>query len=233
MTQPEFPTRRARRLHALANANVPSAHTVGHRADTASLPVLRGADTADVPAAHGADAAGLTYLHSADTADVPARHGADTADLTHLRPDGSAHMVDVGEKPVTPRRAVAHATVVTRADVVHAVIEGSLPKGEAISTARIAGIMAAKQTSNLIPLCHPLPLTAITVDITGDLDRLHVVATVATTAVTGVEMEALTAASVAALTLYDMIKGVDKLATLTDIRVVEKSGGRSGDWSRP
>ena len=108
-----------------------------------------------------------------------------------------------------------------------------MPKGEAIGTARIAGIMAAKQTSNLIPLCHPLPLSSITVDITGDLDRLHVVVTVAATAVTGVEMEALTAASVAALTLYDMIKGVDKLATITDIRVVEKSGGRSGDWSRP
>ena len=233
MTHPEFPTRRARRLHALANANMPSTHTVGHRADTASLPVAHGADTASLPAGHRADTASLPTAHGADAADLPTRHAADAADLTHLRPDGSAHMVDVGEKPVTPRRAVAHATVVTRADVVHAVIEGSLPKGEAISIARIAGIMAAKQTSNLIPLCHPLPLTAITIDITGDLDRLQVVATVATTAVTGVEMEALTAASVAALTLYDMIKGVDKLATLTDIRVVEKSGGRSGDWSRP
>ena len=153
--------------------------------------------------------------------------------LSHLRADGSAHMVDVSEKIVTHRRAVAHATVITRADVVHAVVDGSLPKGEAIGTARIAGIMAAKQTSNLIPLCHPLPLSSITVDISGELDRLHVVVTVVATAVTGVEMEALTAASVAALTLYDMIKGVDKLATITDIRVVEKSGGRSGDWSRP
>jgi cyclic pyranopterin phosphate synthase len=101
-----------------------------------------------------------------------------------------------------------------------------------LGTARIAGIMAAKQTSSLIPLCHPLPLTSITVDITGSADRLTVVATVATTAVTGVEMEALTGASVAALTLYDMIKAVDKLAVITDIQVLEKQGGKSGDWKR-
>jgi cyclic pyranopterin phosphate synthase len=122
--------------------------------------------------------------------------------------------------------------LVTRADVVAAVLTGDLPKGEAISTARIAGILAAKQTSALIPLCHPLPLTSITVDITGASDRLTVVATVATTSQTGVEMEALTAASVAALTLYDMIKAVDKLAVIGDIKVLEKSGGKSGDWVR-
>lgn len=143
-------------------------------------------------------------------------------------------MVDVGGKTVTGRRAVAQAVLLTRADVVAAVLSGDLPKGEAIGTARIAGIMGAKQTSALIPLCHPLPLTSITVDITSPVaDRLLVRATVATNAVTGVEMEALTAASVAALTLYDMIKAVDKLASITEILVVEKQGGKSGDWVRP
>jgi cyclic pyranopterin phosphate synthase len=153
-------------------------------------------------------------------------------DLTHIRPDGSAHMVDVSAKEPTVRRAVAQAVLTTRADVVGAVLTGDLPKGEAIGTARIAGIMAAKQTSTLIPLCHPLPLTSIAVDITGAEDALTVIATVVTTSRTGVEMEALTAASVAALTLYDMIKAVDKLAVIGDIKVLEKSGGKSGDWSR-
>jgi cyclic pyranopterin phosphate synthase len=154
-------------------------------------------------------------------------------DLTHLRDDGSAHMVDVSGKATTARRAVAQAVLVTREDVVARVLVGDLPKGEAIGTARIAGIMAAKQTSALIPLCHPLPLTSITVDVTGSANELTVVATVATTSQTGVEMEALTAASVAALTLYDMIKAVDKVAVITDIRVLEKQGGKSGDWSAP
>jgi cyclic pyranopterin phosphate synthase len=154
------------------------------------------------------------------------------SDLTHIRDDGSAHMVDVSAKESTARRAVAQAVLTTRADVVAAVLTGDLPKGEAIGTARIAGILAAKQTSSLIPLCHPLPLTSITVDITGAGDALTVIATVATTAQTGVEMEALTAASIAALTLYDMIKAVDKLAVIGDITVLEKSGGKSGDWSR-
>jgi cyclic pyranopterin phosphate synthase len=140
--------------------------------------------------------------------------------------------VDVSGKEPSARRAVAQAVLTTRADVVAAVLAGDLPKGEAIGTARIAGIMAAKQTSSLIPLCHPLPLTSITVDITGAADALSVVATVATTAQTGVEMEALTAASIAALTLYDMIKAVDKLAVIGDIKVLTKSGGKSGDWSR-
>ncbi len=160
------------------------------------------------------------------------RHDHQHLALTHVRPDGSAHMVDVGGKPVTDRTATAEAVLITRADVVHAVIAGTLPKGEAVGTARIAGIMAAKQTSNLIPLCHPLALTSVTIDITGDADRLVVVARVGTSGVTGVEMEALTAASVTALTLYDMIKAVDRLASITGIRVVEKHGGKSGDWAR-
>jgi cyclic pyranopterin phosphate synthase len=142
-------------------------------------------------------------------------------------------MVDVSSKPETERRAVARAVLVTRPDVVVAVLAGSLPKGEAVGTARVAGIMAAKQTATLIPLCHPLPISSVAIDIEGDGDRVSVIATVATTSRTGVEMEALTAATVAALTLYDMIKAVDKLASITDIAVLEKQGGKSGDWARP
>ncbi len=152
--------------------------------------------------------------------------------LTHLRQDGSAHMVDVTDKAVTKRRAVAQAVLVTRPEVVSAVISGDLPKGEAVGTARIAGIMSAKQPSSLIPLCHPLPIGRIEIDITGADDRLTVVASVSTTGVTGVEMEALTAASVAALTLYDMVKAVDARAVITDVLVREKQGGKSGDWAR-
>ena len=152
--------------------------------------------------------------------------------LTHLRGDGSAHMVDVTDKAVTRRTASAQAVLVTRIDVVDAIADGSLPKGEAIGTARIAGIMAAKQTSTLIPLCHPLPLTKLDVDITPEGHRVRIVATVTTKGVTGVEMEALTAATVSALTLYDMIKAVDNRAVITDVMVLAKAGGKSGDWSR-
>ncbi|AWG02101.1 cyclic pyranopterin monophosphate synthase MoaC [Clavibacter michiganensis subsp. insidiosus] len=152
--------------------------------------------------------------------------------LTHLRQDGSAHMVDVTDKATTKRRVVAQAVLVTRPDVVASVISGDLPKGEAVGTARIAGIMAAKRTSDLIPLCHPLPIGRIEIDIAGADDRLTVVASVSTTGVTGVEMEALTAASVAALTLYDMVKAVDARAVITDVLVREKQGGKSGDWER-
>lgn len=153
-----------------------------------------------------------------------------TAKLTHVRDDGSAHMVDVSEKAVTARAATAQSVLRTRPDVLALIAEGDLPKGDALAVARIAGIMAAKQTSSLIPLCHPLPLSKVTVDFVPSGDAVTVTATVKTTAVTGVEMEALTAASVAALTLYDMIKAVDKHAVVTDIRVLEKSGGKSGDW---
>ena len=156
-----------------------------------------------------------------------------TDHLTHLRADGSAHMVDVSEKAPTVRRAIAQAVVTTRPDVVDLVVSGTLPKGEAIGTARIAGIMAAKQTATLIPLCHPLPLSAVEIDISGADAALTVVAIVSTTATTGVEMEALTAATVAALTLYDMLKAVDRAATITDVLVREKHGGKSGDWIRP
>ncbi|GAA4267669.1 cyclic pyranopterin monophosphate synthase MoaC [Frondihabitans peucedani] len=152
--------------------------------------------------------------------------------LSHVRDDGSAHMVDVTSKAETKRVALAQAVVRTRADVILQVSDGSLPKGEALGTARIAGIMAAKQTSTLIPLCHPLPIGSVTVDFEVGHDAVRVLASVSTRGVTGVEMEALTAASVAALTLFDMIKAVDKLAVIDDIKVLEKSGGKSGDWSR-
>ena len=151
--------------------------------------------------------------------------------LTHVREDGSAHMVDVSAKTETTRIATATARLRTTAEVVKLVSEGGLPKGDALAVSRVAGIMGAKQTSAPIPLCHPLPLTKVTVDFEpGDTDVV-ILATAKTKALTGVEMEALTAASVAALTLYDMIKAVDKHASITDIQVIAKSGGKSGDWS--
>ena len=153
------------------------------------------------------------------------------SDLTHLRADGSAHMVDVTDKAITRREARAQAVLVTTPDVVARIADGTLPKGEALGTARLAGIMGAKQTSTLIPLCHPLPLTKLAVDLEPQGDRVRIVANAVTNGVTGVEMEALTAATIAALTLYDMIKAVDSRAVITDVKVLAKSGGKSGDWS--
>ena len=150
--------------------------------------------------------------------------------LTHVRADGAVLMVDVTDKAETSRRASAVATVITRPDVLELLLAGELPKGEALAVSRVAGIMAAKQTSSLIPLCHPLPLSGATIDFAPGDDRVVITATVKTRGVTGVEMEALTAASVAALTLYDMIKAVDKHVVITDIHVIAKSGGKSGDW---
>ena len=154
------------------------------------------------------------------------------SDLTHLRSDGSAHMVDVTDKVSTRREARAQAVLVTRPDVIDLLASGGLPKGDALAVARVAGIMAAKRTPDLVPLCHPLPLSKVTVDLTPGEDRVVIETTVRTRGVTGVEMEALTAASVAALTLYDMIKAVDHLAVIEEIRVLAKSGGKSGDWRR-
>ncbi|MFN8086101.1 MAG: cyclic pyranopterin monophosphate synthase MoaC [Microbacterium sp.] len=153
------------------------------------------------------------------------------SDLTHLRSDGSAHMVDVTDKAITRREARAQAVLVTTAEVVARIADGTLPKGEALGTARLAGIMGAKQTSTLIPLCHPLPLTKLAVDLEPQGDRVRIVANAVTNGVTGVEMEALTAATIAALTLYDMIKAVDNRAIITDVKVLAKSGGKSGEWS--
>jgi cyclic pyranopterin monophosphate synthase len=151
--------------------------------------------------------------------------------LTHLRQDGTAQMVDVSSKAPTSREATATATVCTTAEVMALLGSGTLPKGDALAVARVAGIMAAKKTPDLIPLCHPLPLAKVTVDFDLGTDSVVVRATVKTLGVTGVEMEALTAVSVAALSVYDMIKAVDKQAVLTDIKVLAKSGGKSGDWS--
>ncbi|PFG43900.1 cyclic pyranopterin phosphate synthase [Isoptericola jiangsuensis] len=154
------------------------------------------------------------------------------SDLTHYRADGAAHMVDVTAKDVTKRQATARGVLRTRPDVVERIATGDLPKGEAIATARIAGIMGAKRTADLVPLCHPLPLSGVELDLVPSGDHVEITATVRTTGRTGVEMEALTAVTVAGLTLYDMIKAVDKAAVLTDVEVVAKSGGKSGDWTR-
>ncbi|MCM3509687.1 MULTISPECIES: cyclic pyranopterin monophosphate synthase MoaC [Rothia] len=153
------------------------------------------------------------------------------AHLTHVRTDGSAHMVDVTDKAITTRTAVAEGYVITRPDVIEQLFDATLPKGDALPVARVAGIMGAKKTPEIIPLCHPLPLGKITVDFQRMEDRVRIEALVKTTGVTGVEMEALTAVSTASLTVFDMIKAVDKQATITGLRVLEKSGGKSGDWS--
>ena len=152
--------------------------------------------------------------------------------LSHVRADGSAHMVDVTDKAVTSREATARAVLRTRADVVDRIARGDLPKGEALATARIAGIMGAKRTSDLVPMCHPLPLSGIELDLVPQDDRVEITARVRTQGVTGVEMEALTAVTVAALTLFDMIKAVDHLAVIDGVQVLAKSGGKSGDWTR-
>ena len=151
--------------------------------------------------------------------------------LTHVRVDGSAHMVDVTEKSVTTREAIAEGYVYTRPDVIKKIFDADLPKGDALPVARVAAIMGAKKTPDIIPLCHPLPLGKITVDFDRGDNYVRVEVSVKTRGVTGVEMEALTAVSTATLTVFDMIKAVDKYAVIDGIRVLEKSGGKSGDWS--
>ena len=152
--------------------------------------------------------------------------------LSHLDESGAAHMVDVTGKDATKRTAVAAGTLVTRPDVVELIAAGGLPKGDALATARVAGILAAKRTSDLIPLCHQLALTGVDVDFEIGDAELSITATVRSTDRTGVEMEALTAVSVAALTLYDMVKAVDPAARIDDIRVLRKEGGKTGSWHR-
>lgn len=151
--------------------------------------------------------------------------------LSHVRADGSAHMVDVSAKAETSREATAEAYVHTTTEVLALITSSGMPKGDALAVARIAGIMGAKKTSELIPLCHPLPISKVTVDFEPGTDTVRILATVKTRGVTGVEMEALTAVSTAALALYDMIKAVDKHASITDMRVLAKSGGKSGSWN--
>lgn len=152
--------------------------------------------------------------------------------LTHLNQRGEAHIVDIGDKAVTRRRAVATARLEAKPETVALILGGELKKGDALAVARIAGIMAAKKTSELIPLCHPIPLTKVSVEIEGDGPTLLVTATAETTAQTGVEMEAMTAASVAALTLYDMAKSHDRGMRIASVQLEEKSGGKSGDFHR-
>ena len=152
--------------------------------------------------------------------------------LSHIDEEGRVAMVDTSAKPQTARRAIASARVLMSAETIAAVRAGRTPKGDPLETARLAGIMAAKRTAELIPLCHPLPLTHI--DVRAKLSETGVLleAEVATQAQTGVEMEALTAVSVAALTIYDMCKAVDKAMTITDVRLEQKTGGKSGDYVR-
>jgi len=157
--------------------------------------------------------------------------------LTHLDESGAARMVDVTAKDVTARTATARGRVEVSAEVVALLRGEGMPKGDAIATARIAGIMATKRTPDLIPLCHPLAISGVEVDLAVEANpdgtgAVAITATVRTADRTGVEMEALTAVSVAALTVVDMVKAVDKLARITDIEVVAKSGGKSGDWTR-
>ena len=151
--------------------------------------------------------------------------------LTHLDAAGAARMVDVGDKADTQRRAIARGLLRVSPETLALVRDGKTKKGDVVAAARIAGIMAAKRTSELIPLCHPIPLTHLAVDIELHDDGLAIQALAATTGPTGVEMEALTAVTVAGLTLYDMLKSVERGARLTDIRLIEKSGGKSGTYT--
>jgi cyclic pyranopterin phosphate synthase len=150
--------------------------------------------------------------------------------LTHLDAAGSAHMVDVGAKTPTRREATATGRITMSAEAATAIRDGSAKKGDVLAVARVAGIMAAKKTSDLVPLCHPLPITKVTLDLAIEDAAVAASATVATDGKTGVEMEALTAVTVALLTVYDMAKAIDKGMTIEGVRLVAKSGGRSGDW---
>ncbi|MBT2133845.1 cyclic pyranopterin monophosphate synthase MoaC [Croceibacterium sp. LX-88] len=150
--------------------------------------------------------------------------------LTHLDSQGQARMVDVGGKPQTARSAIAAGRILMSAEALTAIREGSGPKGDVLAAARIAGIMAAKKTGELIPLCHPLALDAVTVDFTFEGDGIRVTAQASLTGKTGVEMEAMTAAAIALLTIYDMAKAIDKGMVIGEVRLLEKTGGKSGAW---
>jgi cyclic pyranopterin monophosphate synthase len=156
----------------------------------------------------------------------------DERELSHLDEAGEAHMVDVGGKQVTDREAVAEGFVVMSPELAERFFTGDLPKGDAAAAVRIAGIMAAKRTSELIPLCHPISLTGVEVTLEPSGRGVRVLASVRTTDRTGVEMEAMTAVAVASLTIYDMVKGVERDVTIETVRLLTKSGGRSGKWER-
>lgn len=156
-----------------------------------------------------------------------------TSPLSHVNEAGTAHMVDVSAKSETERSATAKGWISVNVAGLSAIAQGNAAKGDVMATARIAGIMAAKRTPELIPLCHALPLSGVTIDIVPGRGGIEVIATARTTARTGVEMEAITAASVTLLTLYDMLKAVDKTMIIGQVRVTEKRGGKSGDWTAP
>ena len=158
----------------------------------------------------------------------------ENSQLTHLDSSGSARMVDVSTKDITTREATAQSKVFLKKETLELITQGNIPKGDVFASARIAGIMAAKETYRLIPLCHPLPITAVTIEINADNSadepNIIIAATVRVNSQTGVEMEALTAASIAALTIYDMCKAVDRGMTISDVKLLKKSGGRSGSY---
>ena len=154
------------------------------------------------------------------------------ADLTHIDNEGNAHMVDVAGREVTTRTATAVGKVKLSSEVVKALRDNTVPKGDVLSAARLAGIMAAKKTSDLIPLCHPIAIHGVTVELQVEDDGVAISATVKTADRTGVEMEALTAVSVAGLTVIDMVKAMDPFAAITDVYMTQKDGGRNGKWSR-
>jgi cyclic pyranopterin phosphate synthase len=153
--------------------------------------------------------------------------------LTHLDDTGAAQMVDVAGKPVAVREAVATGRIAMSAEAARAIRDGLVKKGDVLAVARIAGIMAAKKTADLIPLCHPLPLTKVSIDLAPDETGVTATATAATEAQTGVEMEALTGVATALLTIYDMAKAIDKAMTIGEIRLLSKTGGKSGNWRAP
>lgn len=152
--------------------------------------------------------------------------------ISHLNEKGEAHMVNVGEKEISKRFAIAEGIVRVKSNIIEKIKKNNLPKGDLFGTARIAGIMAAKKTSELIPLCHNLPISSVKIEIKLIKNDIYVLSTVKCEGKTGVEMEALTAVSVSCLTIYDMLKGLDKNVFITNIQLLEKSGGKSGDWKR-
>ena len=152
--------------------------------------------------------------------------------ISHLNKKGEAHMVNIGEKEISKRCAIAEGIVRVESTTIEKIKKDKLPKGDLFGTARIAGIMAAKKTSELIPLCHNLPLSSVKIEIKLVKNDIYVLSTVKCDGKTGVEMEALTAVSVSCLTIYDMLKGLDKNAFISNIQLLEKSGGKSGDWKR-
>lgn len=167
------------------------------------------------------------------TPDGGARRAGTGRTLSHVDRQGRVRMVDVGDKPATRREAVAQGSVTMSAAARRLIRAGEVAKGDPLQAARLAGIMAAKRTSDLIPLCHPLALSHVSVDLTPTRTGYRIAARVATTGPTGVEMEALTAVAVAALTIYDMLKAVDRTMVIGELRLTEKRGGRSGDYRRP